>query len=864
MAWLSNSIWKSINENHKVREFIIYTVFLTLFSIVTFASKPGEVQYYLNAYHTTSLSLGLETVTTTEDLYDWLAGPFAEKVFPIVNPANGRYLDEMDRLYISGDYSRIMGAIRVRQVRSQTRECAVPEFLKTVNGQNSSCARSYSSRSRQKTPIYSEESLMYEELNNINFTKPFTYRTPKQLNTTILYGQAGRFGIYGQDGFALDALPNIAPKELAFYVSECRPAMVAAINRCRSEQGMAPYEAGAAAAGGVSPAAAAPTATSAIPLRRRLMQGPVSADPIAPLAGVASSCTEDDPIEEMLQGVDTSRCQLLSAPETACRLHDVGFDLMRQLFNTASEKSAQDADLVACRGCKCQGNLNPVCVQSCSPKKLFRNQVATLRKSNWIDEETTRAVMVDCALFNQNFNLFTSFRALFEMPTIGGVQSQPFTRTFRIHRYVSTWDAVILGLEIVFLAFIVFYTLQELREIMKLRFAYFKDVWNLLDWANLLILYIVIGLRISALLLAQSFTFSASTIAYIDFVPMGAFATQELNIGALNFFLLYFKVFKYLRHVPRMDAILVTISGAALDLLLFIIMAGIVLIGFSAAFYVCFGMSVAEYRSFGNSFGSLIQALLGVFDYKALEKANRVMAPLLFYLYFAVVFFVLLSMFIAILDDSYGVVKSNQSDDDLNYYKNLYKQAVARFTGVLGKKAATQNLVQDLLNADSGETLDGLLDETELNAVLAKNPKALKLLRTTNVKALIEKHDINQDGMLDRSELMEMIDKLLAEASSLEDNVKSAQGEDGGPPLPEGVAELQSSIGGVQDKVVRVDGAIRDLSRNTAKKLGLMIDLMMSLSDQIQTTGRVLPGMIPGGSSAMLPAPGGAGGYVGM
>eukprot|EP00951_Prasinocladus_malaysianus_P033830 scaffold337532_cov43-Prasinocladus_malaysianus.AAC.1 len=166
---------------------------------------------------------------------------------------------------------------------------------------------------------------------------------------------------------------------------------------------------------------------------------------------------------------------------------------------------------VACTGCKCQSDTNPICVEACSPGKLYGQQVQRLKDNAWLDHQS-RAVMVDVALFNQNFNLFTSFRAFFEMPTIGGIQSRYFVRTFRIHRYVSTWDAVVMGLEFVFCAFILFYTVQEIREIMKHKLDYFKDPWNYMDWANLITLYVVIGLRVGATLIAQDFSFTSSAI----------------------------------------------------------------------------------------------------------------------------------------------------------------------------------------------------------------------------------------------------------------------------------------------------------------------------------------------------------------
>eukprot|EP00873_Tetraselmis_striata_P002177 jgi/Tetstr1/422441/TSEL_013279.t1 len=841
-----------IKGNEKARDLIIYVIFLSLFSLVTFASKPGEVQFFLNDFHGRSMSVGLSAVASTEGMYAWLDSTLADKLYPLRDPSTGDYLNALDRMYISGDFARSIGAVRVRQVRSKSRKCVVPSFLQQVQGQDTVCARDYSTLARQRTNIFPEGSAGLARVTAANMSEPFTYRKAGQINSTALFGQSGTFGTYGQDGFALDTVPNVAPNVFAAYVSWCRPVMIKSINACREAQGLDPVLPGSVLSTAPADDAAdvptpTPTATAdaANPVGRRLLQaGAAPPPPPPPVTG--ASCSEDNELAPYLAGMDVGQCSLLYDETHACQLRYVSFADMLDLMSPASENNKA---ALACGGCKCRGDRDSTCVETCSPKKLFRRQVAALRTQGWIDEDNTRAVMVDVGMFNQNFNLFTTFRAFFEVPTIGGVRPRSFTSTFRIHRYVSHWDRVVMGLEVVFCIFIFFFTVQELREIVKLKAAYFKDPWNLMDWANLIILYVVIGLRVGSLLMAEGFSFSSSSIRYVDLVPMGAFATQELNVSALNFFLLYFKVFKYLRDVPRMDAILVTISGALVDLFLFIIMAAIVLIGFSAAFYVCFGMDVAEYRSMGNSFGSLIQALLGVFNYGALRDANSIMAPILFYLYFAVVFFILLSMFIAILDDSYGQAKENQTEEDLNYYVNLGRKFMMSINGMLGRKQAVHSLARDLLNADDGETLDGLLDEAELEAVLKKHPRAKELLRSTGVKELMEKYDTNADGVLDRGELLQLIDRLMKDQAAVEQGVKDAQkgpgGEGGRGGLPEGMMELQADILGVENKVTVVDGQLKDLSRNVAKKLSLMIDLMMSLSDQVATTGQVLPGQLP-------------------
>ena len=68
-------------------------------------------------------------------------------------------------------------------------------------------------------------------------------------------------------------------------------------------------------------------------------------------------------------------------------------------------------------------------------------------------------------------------------------------------------------------------------------------------------------------------------------------------------------------------------------------------------------MKVKDYSSFSDSIFTLLRTILGDFDFYALEKANRVMGPIFFLAYVFFVFFVLLNMFLAIINDTYSEVK---------------------------------------------------------------------------------------------------------------------------------------------------------------------------------------------------------------
>jgi hypothetical protein len=57
----------------------------------------------------------------------------------------------------------------------------------------------------------------------------------------------------------------------------------------------------------------------------------------------------------------------------------------------------------------------------------------------------------------------------------------------------------------------------------------------------------------------------------------------------------------------------------------------------------------------------LFRIILGDFNFHELEQANRVLGPIYFLLYVFFVFFVLLNMFLAIINDTYSEVKADIS-----------------------------------------------------------------------------------------------------------------------------------------------------------------------------------------------------------
>lgn len=513
------------------------------------------------------------------------------------------------------------------------------------------------------------------------------------------------------------------------------------------------------------------------------------------------------------------------------------------------------------KACYCQANCNPV--------NLYTAQMEMLMSNRWTDIHT-RGIVLDLTVLDQNYNWFTVIRLLMEFPEMGGHAGVQFiypyqiVSTFRLFRYVTAADVLVLAFEVIFVIFIVTFSASLVVEMKQQKWDFWKDGWHYIDLSNAIIFYAVIMLRTLGLLLISKFDFDSITVEYVDFPPLAVIATAELNIGAFNFFLMYFKFFKYLGKIPRMDSILVTVSNAAFDLFLFSIMFFIVTYSFAAAFYIVFSADVEEFSTLLKCFTTLLNYLLGDFDYYSLYEVNPILGPVLFYLYNFLVFFILLNMFLAIIADSYAEVKGNQTEEDLKFYYNLRDTVMSNMQVLFKKKETVHELAQELMRADGD--LDDMIDEAELEKALAANPAAYSILKVSGAKELLQKYDVSGDGVLDKSEMTEILRELAEKEAEIQAEMDIAKGEldavadkveEEGGDMDEGLHGGMMNFSGpitvdtseLEQRIDKVEGQIKEMSRNVAKKLSLMIDLMMSLSDQVSSVSS----MPAGGNQQIMP-----------
>lgn len=236
--------------------------------------------------------------------------------------------------------------------------------------------------------------------------------------------------------------------------------------------------------------------------------------------------------------------------------------------------------------------------------------------------------------------------------------------TVKLLRFVTSYDYVVLTCECIFLLQTLWFLSVEVSEMRRERCAYLRSFWNLIDVAIVAVAFASLGFSVYRTVYFGGSAARATIVAAVEanrYVSLDRMAFGQLQYAiamAVCVFLVWLKVFKYLSFNRTLLQLSQTLSRCAWDLVAFGLMFAIVFVAFAQLGYMLFGTENGDFRTYGDSLMTLLRTVLGDFDYVAIEKANRVLGPIYFVSYIFFVFFVLLNMFLAIINDTYAEVKS--------------------------------------------------------------------------------------------------------------------------------------------------------------------------------------------------------------
>ncbi|ESN98346.1 hypothetical protein HELRODRAFT_84784, partial [Helobdella robusta] len=378
--------------------------------------------------------------------------------------------------------------------------------------------------------------------------------------------------------------------------------------------------------------------------------------------------------------------------------------------------------------------------------------VQNLFDNLWIDRGT-RAVIIDFTLYNGNINLFCVVRLVAELPATGGLFPAYTLQTSKLLRYVTPMDYFVLACEIFFILFLIYYTVEEIIEIRMHKLAYFKSFWNILDVLNILVgvcccifdVYRTISVNNELDKLLQN------PDKYANFVFLSYCQDMANSALAIMVFFSWIKIFKYISFNKTMTQLSSTLSKCSKDLGGFAVMFFIFFLAFAQLGYLLFGAQVPDYNSLGTCIFTLFRFILGDFDFASLQQANRVLGPIYFVCFVFFMFFILLNMFLAIINDTYSEVKSELAEAKNEFEMGDYfKQGALKMMDKLHlKKEKLEDIESAVKSGDLNN--DGVVDFEEWRHNMKKRGYA-----DAEIEAVFARYDSDGNRNLDGAEMDNM------------------------------------------------------------------------------------------------------------
>ncbi|XP_077980091.1 polycystin-1-like protein 2 [Glandiceps talaboti] len=297
-------------------------------------------------------------------------------------------------------------------------------------------------------------------------------------------------------------------------------------------------------------------------------------------------------------------------------------------------------------------------------------EIATyLRNNSWYDRYT-RAIFIEFTVYNANINLFSLVTFLIELPTVGGGLLSPTISTFRLYNYVGTAAIFVVLGQLVYVGFVAFFLINEILKLRKERKKYFKSFWNCVE--AVLVCFSVTTIAMYAL--RQIFTTLALKEVHKDhskFVNFQHLAYWDMIftwILAISLFIAVLKFLKLLRFNKRISMLGMTLKNCFKDLVYFSVIWIIVFLAYCQVFYLVFGRALMDYASMSVTMATQISMMLGRFDYNALNDINRVFSKIFFFFFILCLYWILMNMFLTILNQSIHAVKN-----DINRQSNEHE-----------------------------------------------------------------------------------------------------------------------------------------------------------------------------------------------
>mmetsp|Transcript_27128 Transcript_27128/g.48350 ORF Transcript_27128/g.48350 Transcript_27128/m.48350 type:complete len:1606 (-) Transcript_27128:382-5199(-) len=315
----------------------------------------------------------------------------------------------------------------------------------------------------------------------------------------------------------------------------------------------------------------------------------------------------------------------------------------------------------------------------------------------------TRNIKVQVVTYNSELRVFSSTMITFKYSDGGSIDVTHKLHTVRVELYADQNDIVRLVLEILLTLATLFSLLSEMWEMIKVwrktgsPKGYFQSMWNWIDivsiallWCTMCMWWIFVltkanqfdielrydvydSLRTPANMLKLAGEegqagagFTAVQAAFGELQAIVDSLAWYYAINGINILFLIARVLKLMDFQPRLGVVTRSLALAGPDLAHFVLVCGMVFVGYAMMAHLIFGNNIQAFSSFGSSVDTCFEILLGEIgvnaELRSLTGLQGLAGTLFFWSFELLVFMVLLNFLLAIIVDAFSEVKENTTE----------------------------------------------------------------------------------------------------------------------------------------------------------------------------------------------------------
>lgn len=219
---------------------------------------------------------------------------------------------------------------------------------------------------------------------------------------------------------------------------------------------------------------------------------------------------------------------------------------------------------------------------------------------------------------------------------------------------------IVLAFQIVYVGFLVYFTIHAVLLVKEEGCGYFKSFWNINDFLMIILSVVAIamyGMRTVFTNLAIKAVHESELNGFVNFNTIALWDEVYNAIGATIVFSATLKFLKLLRFDKRIGMLAATVRYSLKDLGSFAVQFAIFIFAFTQFGYLVFGDNIWSYRDFYTTLGSMFRFSLGQYEFQELLNANFVLGSVYFVGFIFIVLMGLMSMFVSILTEAFEKVK---------------------------------------------------------------------------------------------------------------------------------------------------------------------------------------------------------------